>query len=111
MLSTCMCAIQYKHVNIIFSLAYIYSKVKAVAPAFPSADGGEVPASLVNVATAPMTTPIEEKVTTKRPKRRRKKTTTITTSTVVSEKNSDESNDGQDTPKTVSKRIIRLLKK
>ncbi|CAF3607808.1 unnamed protein product [Rotaria sp. Silwood1] len=97
--------------------AYIYSKVKAVAPAFPSIDAGgtsnpSVQDELSKVTAASMTTPMEEKVTTKRPRRRRKKTTTATNlavSTVVSINNNNESNDGQDTSKIVLKRMIRAL--
>ncbi|CAF2153800.1 unnamed protein product [Rotaria magnacalcarata] len=97
--------------------AYVYTNYKAVAPAFPSIDVGGTSTSSVKdelpkVSAAPITTPIEEKVTTKRPKRRRKKTTVTTNpvgSTVVSTNKSDESNNGQDTSKTVLQRIIRSL--
>ncbi|CAM4972576.1 unnamed protein product, partial [Rotaria socialis] len=97
--------------------SYVYTNYKAVAPAFPSIDVGgtttpSVKDELPKVSAAPITTPIEEKVTTKRPRRRRKKTTITPNpagSTVVSTNKSDESNNGQDTSKTVLKRIIRSL--
>ncbi|CAF4738707.1 unnamed protein product [Rotaria sp. Silwood1] len=100
-----------------YTITYIYSKVKAVAPAFPSIDAGgtsnpSVQDELSKVTAASMTTPMEEKVTTKRPRRRRKKTTTainLAVSTVVSINNNNESNDGQDTSKIVLKRMIRAL--
>ncbi|CAF4485583.1 unnamed protein product [Rotaria socialis] len=110
---------KFLNVNIalFLSLAYVYTNYKAVAPAFPSIDVGgtttpSVKDELPKVSAAPITTPIEEKVTTKRPRRRRKKTTITPNpagSTVVSTNKSDESNNGQDTSKTVLKRIIRSL--
>ncbi|CAF4707153.1 unnamed protein product, partial [Rotaria sp. Silwood2] len=95
--------------------AYMYSKVKAVAPAFPSIDVGgtsttSIKDELSKTTAASTTTPIEEKVTTKRPRRRRKKTTiatNLTSSTATSTNNNDESNNREDASKTIRKRIIR----
>lgn len=93
------------------SLGYLYKNYfKAIAPALPSIGGGTsttlVREELPKVTAPPMTTKIEEKPTTKRRRRRRKKTTVginLTNSTVISARGIDESNDEQDTFKTVLK--------
>ncbi|CAF2691627.1 unnamed protein product [Rotaria sp. Silwood2] len=98
-------------------IAWIYSKVKAVAPALPSADvTTSIPSisdELPKVAGGSMAIPGGEKLTSKRRKFRPKTTATtapVPVSSTVAPKNEDDGSTKEaDTSKAVIKRFIRTL--
>jgi hypothetical protein len=100
-------------------LAWIASKVKAVAPVLPSGGTTTVIPSMNNAIAkgsgGSMGVPIVEKITTRRRAHSRKKPTTTTLATVVIKTTASSNEDEQDSPdnekaaKAAIKRVVRAL--